>query len=85
MLRMVHYKRVTWKKCEENENCEHVSLKWLGDEFNDAHLSTETTTTAYDSRIYLYEVCNNWGVEWYSFEVENLEVRIRSVALIESM
>ena len=80
MLRMVYYKRVTWKKSEENENCEHISLKWLGDEFNKARLCAETT-----SRIYSYEVLNNWVVESYSFEVQNLEVRIRRVGLIESV
>ena len=37
MLRMLYYKRVTWKKCEENENCEHLSLKWLDHGFSDAH------------------------------------------------
>ena len=51
MLCMVCYKRVTWKKREENQNCEEISLKWLGDEFNGTHLSAETTT-AYGSRIY---------------------------------
>ena len=84
MLRMVYYKRVTWKKCEENENCEHISLKWLSNELNKAHLRAETTT-ACGSRIYSHEVCNNWVVESYSFEVQNFEVRIRPVGLIESV
>ena len=83
MLRMVYYKEFTWKKHEENENFEDVSLKQLDDEFNDAHLSAEATTD-YGNRIYSYDVCNNCSVDWYSFEVENLEVRIRHMALIES-
>ena len=82
MLRMVNYKRVTWKKREENENCEDTPFKRLGDEFNYDHLKAERTAS-YSSRIYSCDVCNNWDVDWYSFEVEKLKVRIRDVALIE--
>ena len=63
--------KVTWRKSEENENSEVISVKWFGNEFNRVDLSAETTT-AYGSRINEYNVCDTWIVDSYSFEVDSL-------------
>ena len=65
---------VTWNGIEENDNCEIISVKWLGNDFNYVDISGETTI-AYGSRINeleLYNMCTTETVEYYSFEVDSL-------------
>ena len=49
--------RITWKKSEENEISEIISVKWLGNEFKYVNISAEITT-AYGSPINRYNICN---------------------------
>ena len=60
-----------WKKSEEIENVEIISVKCIGNQFKNVDLSAETT--AYRSSISFYYSCGTWDVDLYSFEVESLE------------
>ena len=62
---------VTRKEHEKNENCEVISVKWLGDEFKYIDLSAEGIT-AYGSPVVLYDVSTTWNVDFYSFQVKSL-------------
>ena len=62
---------VTWNRIRDNENCEVIAVKWLGDEFNYVDLSVETTTV-YGSPIRFYDVSTTRTFDYYSFEVDSL-------------